>query len=52
MPENTLGHSDPIFYNLQYLPKRLVSYYVDIFLDVVSVAFLAVALLLFFYYTF
>ena len=31
MPENTLGHSDPIFYNLQYLPKRLVSYYLDFF---------------------
>ena len=26
MPENVLGHLDPIFYNLQCLPKRLVSF--------------------------
>ena len=31
MPENVLGHSGPIFYNLQYLPKKLVSYYLDFF---------------------
>ena len=33
MPENALGHSDPIFYNLQYLPKRLVSDYIWDFLN-------------------
>ena len=49
MPENVLGHSVPIFYNQQYLSKRLVSYHVDFFLDVVLVTFLAVALLFFFF---
>ena len=27
MPENALGHLDPIFCNLLYLPKPLVSDY-------------------------
>ena len=31
MPENTLGDSDPIFYNLWYLPKQLVSHYIWVF---------------------